>query len=229
MSRSLRRRRKRVVPLVAQSHPNLPITEQFRLIRTNLMFSLVDNDKKLLMVTSPEPGDGKSTVAANLSIVLAQQGKQVLLVDTDLRKPSVHHTFNVSNLNGLTNSLTKEITVEEGIRKTIIPNLFILTSGPVPPNPSELLSSKCMEKTIEKLKYQFDYIVFDTPPVLSVTDPQIIANICDGVMLVVVSGKTHKDKALRAKELLDKAKSNLIGVIVNGVQTTKSEYYERYS
>lgn len=229
MSRRKKKNEKRVIPLVAHSHPKLPITEQYRLIRTNLLFSSVDKDIKLLMVTSPESGDGKSTTAANLAIVLAQQGKQILLVDTDLRKPSVHYTFNVSNLNGLTNVLTKEINLEEGILKTAIPNLFVLTSGPIPPNPSELLGSKCMEMTMEQLKDQFDYVVFDTPPVLAVTDPQIVANKCDGVVMVVSSGKTQKDKAVKAKELLEKAKSRLLGVVVNGVESKKREYYRQYS
>jgi len=226
---NLKKKRKRVVPLVAHNHPMLPVTEQFRLIRTNLMFSLVDNDKKVLMVTSPESGDGKSTIAANLAIVLAQQEKQVLLVDADLRKPTIHYSFNISNLYGLTSYLTKEITIDEGIRKTAIPNLYILPSGRIPPNPSELLSSKCMEKTIDELKGQFDFVVIDTPPVLSVTDPQIVANICDGVVLVVSSGKTQKDKALKAKELINNAKANLLGVIVNGVKSKKKEYYQQYS
>ncbi len=229
MSRRQRKSEKRIIPLVAHTHPKLPITEQFRLIRTNLLFSSVDKEIKLLVVTSPDSGDGKSTTAANLAIVLAQQGKQVLLVDTDLRKPSVHYAFKVSNLTGLTNILTREITLNEGIKSTVIPDLFVLTSGQIPPNPSELLGTKCMELLMEEMKNQFDYVVFDTPPILAVTDAQIIANKCDGVVLVVASGKTHRDKALKAKELLAKAKSHLLGVVVNGVGSKKSQYYRQYS
>lgn len=229
MNRRLKRNEKRLVPLVAHTHPKLPITEQYRLIRTNLLFSSVEKDIKLLVVTSPESGDGKSTTAANLAIVLAQQGKQVLLVDTDLRKPSVHYTFKASNLNGLTSVLTKERTLKEAIIKTSISNLFILTSGQIPPNPSELLGTKCMEMIMEEMKQQFDYVVFDTPPILAVTDAQIIANKCDGVVLVVASEKTHREKALKAKELLEKAKSCLLGVVINGVNSKKSDYYRQYS
>ena len=229
MSRRLKNKDRKTVHLIAHSHPKLPISEQFRSIRTNIQFSSVDKEIKSIVVTSPEPSDGKSTTAANLAIVLAQQGKHVLLVDTDLRKPSVHYTFNVSNMDGLTSVLTKGITLSEGISKTKVPNLDILTSGPIPPNPSELLDSKAMETMTEELKSMFDYIVFDTPPVLAVTDPQIMANKCDGIVMVVASGKTKKDRAVKAKELMEKAKSQFLGVIVNGVESKKSEYYRQYS
>jgi capsular exopolysaccharide synthesis family protein len=228
LSRRLKYKDRKTVPLIAHSHPKLPISEQYRSIRTNIQFSSVDKKIKSIIVTSPEPSDGKSTTAANLAIVLAQQGKHVLLVDTDLRKPSVHYTFNVSNMEGLTSVLTKRITLYEGITKTKIPHLDILTSGPIPPNPSELLDSKAMETMIEELKNRFDYIVFDTPPVLAVTDPQIMASKCDGIVMVVASGKTKKDRALKAKELLEKAQSQFLGVVVNGVESTNNEYYSKY-
>ena len=161
------------------------------------------------MVTSPEPSDGKSTTAANLAIVLAQQGKQVLLVDTDLRKPSVHYTFNVSNMIGLTSVLTKKFSLDRAILKTNVPNLEILTSGPIPPNPSELLNSNAMEIVVAQMNNIFDFIVFDTPPVLAVTDPQIIASKCDGVIMVIASGKTNKDRAMEAKILLEKVPDSI--------------------
>lgn len=127
-------------------HPYLPITEQYRLIRTNILFSSVDKEIKTILITSPDPAEGKSTTSANLAIVLAQQGKNVLLVDADLRKASVHYSFNISNMNGLTNILTRMTTTSETISKTHIPNLEVLPSGPIPPNPSELLNSDTMEK-----------------------------------------------------------------------------------
>lgn len=216
---------KKGVHLIAHSHPKLAVTEQYRLIRTNILFSSVDKAIQSLIVTSPDSSEGKSTTAANLAIVLAQQGKKVLLVDADLRKPTVHFTFNTSNIYGLTNVLTKEVNSWEAITKTYIPNLDILTSGPLPPNPSELLNSEAMELWIKEMNEQFDYVVYDTPPVLAVTDPQILANKCDGVVLVIASGKTRIDKTLKAKELLEKAKSHLLGVVVNGVDTGVSEYY----
>jgi capsular exopolysaccharide synthesis family protein len=228
LKRQVRNNKKRAVPLVAYSNPKLPISEQYRLIRTNIQFSSVDKEIKSIMVTSPEPGDGKSTTAANLAIVLAQQGKRVLLVDADLRKPSIHYTFRISNMEGLTSVLTRQIPLDEAISQTYIPNLSILTSGPIPPNPSELLSSNTMGNFMEDMLEQFDYVLFDTPPILAVTDAQIIANRCDGVIMVVASGKTNKDVALKGKELLEQAKSRILGVVVNGVKTTKSEYYSQY-
>ncbi len=216
---------RRAIQLNAFTNSKLPIAEQYRQIRTNIQFSSVDQEIKSIMITSPESGDGKSTTAANLAIVFAQQGKPVLLVDTDLRIPSVHFPFNVSNMNGLTSVLTKKISLEHAINNTFIPNLSILTSGDIPPNPSELLSSKSMGKLMEELKGKYEYIIYDTPPMLAVTDPQIIANKCDGVVMVVLSGKTQKEHALKAKELLESAKSRLLGVVVNGVESSNKEYY----
>src|SRR4051812_36367292 len=136
------------------------------------------------MVTSSGPSEGKSTTVSNLAVTFAQLGKKVLLVDADLRKPTVHHTFGVNNLFGFTTVLTKQRTLDKTILETEEKDLFILTSGPVPPNPAELLSSKSMEQFIEEAKQEFDYILFDTPPLLAVADPQILANLCDGSIMV---------------------------------------------
>ncbi len=227
LARKFKIRDKKIVDLIAFNKPNSPITEQYRLIRNNLNFASVDKEIKTITVTSPEPSDGKTTTSANLAIVLAQQGKTVVLVDADLRKPSVHYAFNVSNIDGLTSVLTKDISLVEAIFKTNIPNLDILTSGRIPPNPSELLDSKTMENIMEELKELYDFIIFDTPPILLVTDSQIMANKCDGVVLVVASGKTKKDQGMKAKELLQKANSQVLGVVVNGVRA-KGEYYGYY-
>ncbi|MBP2241870.1 capsular exopolysaccharide synthesis family protein [Cytobacillus eiseniae] len=226
MSRKLKR--KNSIPLITFNQPKGAISEQYRLIRTNIEFSSVDQEIKLISVTSPEPADGKSTTAANLAIILSQQGKQVLLVDADLRKPSIHFTFNVSNIDGLTNVLVKKEPLENVLSNSYIPNLCLLTSGPLPPNPSELLNSKMMDQLLRELRNKFDYVIFDTPPVLAVTDPQILANKCDGVVFVIYSGKTTKERAIKAKELLEKAKSQLLGVVVNGVDSKKNDYYGQY-
>jgi capsular exopolysaccharide synthesis family protein len=226
--RTQKNKGKKNIHLTAHDLPKSPISEQYRLIRNNLYFSSVDKEIKTIVVTSPEPSDGKSTTSANLSIVLSQQGKQVLLIDADLRKPTVHFAFNVSNLDGLTSVLAKEISLEEAIIKSYIPNLDILPSGPIPPNPSELLGSKSMEMVMEDLRESYDYIVFDTPPILAVSDSQVMANKCDGVIMVVASGKTKRDRALKAKDLLEKANSSLLGVIVNGVESKHSNYYGQY-
>lgn len=228
MSRKVGNNQKKNVHLISNYNPKSPITEQYRLIRSNLHFSSVDKEIKTIVITSPEPSNGKSTTSANLAVVLAQQGKQVLLVDTDLRKPTIHHTFKASNLDGLTSVLTKEISLLQAIAATQVPNLKILTSGPIPPNPSELLDSKSMEMIIEELKECFDYVIFDTPPILAFADSQIMANKCDGVIMVVSSGKTKKDRAMKAKYLLEKANALLIGAVVNGVKAKKGDYYYQY-
>lgn len=229
MSRGQKEKRKRGIPLIAHSNPREVITEQYRLIRSNIMFSAIDKKVKSIMITSSEPAEGKSTTAINLAIVLAQQGQQVLLVDADLRRPSIHYGFQVSNIRGLTSVLTRESELEDTIIRTHIPYLDILTSGTIPPNPSELLNSRSMENLIKVLNENYDFVVYDTPPILAVTDPQILANKCDGVVFVVASGKTHKERALKAKQLLQKAQSRILGVVLNGIETKKGEYYSEYS
>jgi capsular exopolysaccharide synthesis family protein len=208
--------------------PKSPISEQYRTIRTNIQFSSVDSEIKTIIITSAGPGEGKSTTAANLAVVFAQQGKKVLLVDSDLRKPTVHHTFRMNNLFGFTTVLTKQKTLENTVLETEEKDLFILTSGPVPPNPAELLSSKSMEQFIEEAKGMFDYIIFDTPPLLAVADPQIIASQCDGSILVVFSERTVIDQAIKGKELLENAHSKLLGVVLNHKEIQKNDYYYYY-
>ncbi|MGE8017825.1 CpsD/CapB family tyrosine-protein kinase [Peribacillus frigoritolerans] len=229
MSRKLKHKDKKPVNIIAHNNPKSPITEQYRLIRTNIQFSSIDQEMKTIVVTSSEPNDGKSTTAANLAVVLAQEGKQVVLVDADLRKPAVHYAFNLSNIQGLTSVLTKQTNLGKAIAKTDVPNLDILTSGPIPPNPTELLNSKAIEIAIAELKGTYDYIIVDTPPVLVVADSQVVANRCDGVILVVASGKTNKQSAVKAKELITKANTTLLGVVLNGIDMDNSNYYYYHS
>lgn len=214
--------------LIAMTNPKSPISEQYRTIRTNIEFSQVDREIRTIMVSSTGPGEGKSTTVANLATVFAQQGKQVLLIDADLRKPTVHYTFRMQNTTGLTNVLTKQLTLKEAIYKSKIPNLFILPSGPIPPNPAELLGSKMMKELLGETKEEFDVILFDTPPVLAVTDAQILSNQCDGTILVVSSGRTENDAALKGKELLEKANANVIGVVLNNKKLKEGNYYYYY-
>ncbi|WP_409306095.1 CpsD/CapB family tyrosine-protein kinase [Peribacillus sp. SCS-155] len=214
--------------LITRLNPKSPISEQFRTIRTNIQFSSIDNDLQTLLVTSAGPGEGKSTTASNLAVVFAQQGKHVLLVDTDLRKPTTHYTFNITNTFGLTNVLTKQMELTDAVNQTEENNLYILTSGPIPPNPAELLGSKAMEQFIEKAKMEFDLIIFDTPPVMAVADAQILSNSCDGTVLVVSSGKTEKESILKAKELLSTANGKLLGVVLNNKKTQDNNYYYYY-
>jgi len=214
--------------LITAIAPKSPISEQYRTIRTNIQFSSVDEEVRAIMVTSSGPAEGKSTTVANLAVTFAQQGKKVLLVDSDLRKPTVHHTFGVDNLFGFTNVLTKQRTLEKTIVETDEPNLYVLTSGPIPPNPAELLSSKSMEQFIADVKQEFDYVLFDTPPLLAVADPQILANQVDGTILVVFSERTEIEQAKKAKELLANAQSKLLGVVLNHKEVKSGDYYYYY-
>ncbi|MBO0961031.1 CpsD/CapB family tyrosine-protein kinase [Neobacillus sp. MM2021_6] len=214
--------------LITMVDSKSPISEQYRTIRTNIQYSTVDKNVRTLMVTSSGPGEGKSTTVANLAVTFAQQGKKVLLVDADMRKPTVHYTFNQTNTFGLTSVLTKQLPLEEAISETSVENLFVLTSGPIPPNPSELLSSKSMEQIFQTSEKLFDIILFDTPPLLAVTDAQILSNRCEGTVLVVYSGKTEKEQMIKAKELLDSAQSKLLGVVVNHKRIQDTNYYYYY-
>ncbi|HWO77450.1 MAG TPA: CpsD/CapB family tyrosine-protein kinase [Bacillus sp. (in: firmicutes)] len=214
--------------LITHINPRSPIAEQYRTMRTNIQFTQVDQTIRSLMVTSSGPAEGKSTTVANLAVVFAQQGKKVLVVDADMRKPTVHYTFRLNNTLGLTNILTKQATLEEAINDSLIENLFVMTSGPVPPNPAELLGSSAMENLLAELYKQFDLVIFDTPPVLAVTDAQILANQCNGTILVVSSGKTEIDYANKSKELLLNAKGKLLGVVLNNKKDKKGAYYYYY-
>ncbi|RVT63851.1 CpsD/CapB family tyrosine-protein kinase [Niallia taxi] len=214
--------------LVAKFDPKSPISEQYRTIRTNILYSSVDEEIRSIMITSSGPGEGKSTTTANLAIVFAQQGKTVLLVDADLRKPTVHYTFKLTNTTGLTSILTNQTELMEAVNKTDESNLFVLPSGPIPPNPSELLGSKSMQYFMERALEEFDLIIFDTPPVLAVTDAQILGNLCQGSVLVVSSGKTEKENLLKTKELLTATNGRLLGVVLNNKKIDKKGSYYYY-
>ncbi|MFP9130277.1 CpsD/CapB family tyrosine-protein kinase [Niallia sp. BSM11] len=214
--------------LIAKYDPKSPISEQYRTIRTNILYSSVDEEIRSLMVTSSGPGEGKSTTTGNLAVVFAQQGKTVLLIDADLRKPTVHYTFKLTNTTGLTSVLTNQIDIKEAVNKTDEENLFVLPSGPIPPNPSELLGSKAMHNFMEQALEEFDLIIFDTPPVLAVTDAQILGNLCQGSILVVSSGKTEKDALIKTKELLTSTNGKLLGVVLNNKKIDKKGSYYYY-
>src|SRR5690606_27467832 len=179
--------------LIAKTAPKSPITEQYRTIRTNIQFSAVDTPIRSLMVTSAGPSEGKSTTASNLAVVFAQQGKKVLIVDADLRRPTLHFTFGFTNTIGLTNVLTRQIHINESIRTTDVENLYFMPSGPIPPNPAELLGSATMDQLISDLYEMFDLVIFDVPPVLAVADAQVLGNQVDATILVVSSGLTERE------------------------------------
>ncbi|MBU8686474.1 CpsD/CapB family tyrosine-protein kinase [Priestia megaterium] len=214
--------------LISYQRPKSPISEQYRTLRTNIQFSNVDRNIRSIMVTSSVQEEGKSTTAANLAVVFAQQEKRVLFVDADLRKPTVQYTFQLENHIGLTNVLTKQTTLDSVVQQSFIANLWVLTSGPIPPNPTELLGSQAMEDLLADMYNQFDVIIFDTPPILPVADAHILANQCHGSVLVIKSDVVKKDAALKTKDILENAKGKLLGVVLNQKKQPKDVQYYYY-
>ncbi|WP_029192463.1 CpsD/CapB family tyrosine-protein kinase [Paenibacillus harenae] len=211
--------------LITERNPTSPISEGYRVLRTNIEFSTINHKLQIIMVTSSKPGEGKSTTCANLAITFAQANKRVLVIDADLRKPAQHRIFSISNHIGLTTALFNQQELQDVIQHTNTENLSIIAAGPTPPNPSELLSSKQMAALLEKVRETFDVIIIDTPPIMSVTDAQIVATQSDGVVLVISSGKVEKEVALKAKASLEHVQANLIGVVLNNINRNHSESY----
>lgn len=228
MARKKKQSNSRIRHLITKLNPRSPISEQYRTIRTNIQFASVDDELHSILITSSGSNEGKSTIAANLAVVYAQQGKKVLLIDSDMRKPSVHYTFRLDNLRGLSSVLIGENSLTQVVEHGGEENLDIIPSGPIPPNPSELLASKRMKVFIKEAKEDYDLVIFDTPPVLAVTDAQVLANIVDGMLLVVRSGQTEKEAAIKAKQALEPAKAKLLGTVLNDREkkgTTNYYYY----
>lgn len=218
----------RTSEIITIKDPKSPVSEAYRTLRTNIQFSSLDNKIQTILITSSGPSEGKTTTSTNLGVTLAEGGKKTIIIDCDQRKPKVHKLLGLSNQVGLSNLLIGEVTFDAAAFLTGIDNLYVLPAGTKPPNPSELLSSEKMHKFIDSLKGKFDYIILDTPPVIMVTDAQILSKYADGCILVVASGEANKDAVKKAKELLEKVKAKLIGVVINKVDTTTSGYYGRY-
>lgn len=214
--------------LVTIEHPKSVISESYRTLRTNIHFSSFDKRIKTIVVTSSVPGEGKSTICANLAIVMAENGYKTVLIDCDQRSPRLHKLFNTSNEKGLSDFLVGNIQFSEAVQKTEIPNLNIITSGTKPPNPSELVASEKMKKFIEDLKETYDYIILDTPPVIIVTDAQLLSTYADGCVLVVASSEVEKAAAVKAKELLEKVNAKILGVVLNKMDVKLKDYYGYY-
>lgn len=215
--------------LITVTKPNSVIAEQFRTIRTNIQFSMIDKELKTLLFTSSGPFEGKSTVAANIASVFADQGKRVCLIDADMRKPTISKTFNLSNQVGLSNLITtRDMNINDCIQRVEEAGLDIITSGPIPPNPSELLNSNRMNEVIKELEQEYDLVLFDMPPVVSVTDAQIMATKTDGVVFVVRRGIAYTDDVKHAKELLDMVHANVLGVVFNGAEKKTDRSYAYY-
>lgn len=218
-------------PLISMVNPKSPVSEAYRLMRTNIEFSAIDERLQVIMATSATPGEGKSTTISNLAIVYAQADKRVLLIDADMRKPTMHHTFRISNRVGLSTVLSRQCDPDEGVQRTAVPNLYVMGSGPIPPNPSEMVGSQRMITMLEEFRKQFDIILIDTPPVLAVTDAQLTATRSDGVIMVLDSGAVKREAAIKAKQQLEQVNARLLGVVLNNVKRNKQEgyYYYYYS
>lgn len=216
--------------LITVSNPRSPISESYRTLRTNIDFSSIDEKLQVIMVSSAGPGEGKSTTITNLAVTFAQSERRVVLVDADLRKPTAHHTFTISNRWGLSSVISKQCSLEEAIQMSDIPNLDVLTSGAIPPNPAEMMASKKMTALIEQLREMYDIVLIDTPPLLAVTDAQIIATKSDGVILVIDQGNVKRDIAMKAVKNLENVNARMLGVVLNNVKRKASEeaYYYYY-
>jgi len=212
--------------LFAWHRPKSKEAESYRAVRTALYFSTRGQGRTLIQVTSPNQGDGKSTLAANLAVSIAQSGKNVLLVDADLRRPHVGRLFGVTNPVGFAAVLGGLAEPNEAICPTLVPGLSILPAGTTPPNPSELLTGPRLREVLEWLRERYDYVIVDTPPLLAVTDPGVVASQVDGVIMTVRPTKKNRVEAKRAKEILSNLGVNIFGVVVNALDHTRS--YESY-
>ena len=209
---------------VMEKAPKSIDAEAYRSLRSNIEYSSFDDEYRVIVVTSSVPGEGKSTTAGNLAIALAQSGNKVLLVDCDMRKPSIHKKFKISNAAGTAELLLRKKLFEEVANK-YNENLTIITAGKIPPNPSEMLASRAMTAFIEEMKKEFKYIILDTPPLQAVTDAQVLSTKADGVLLVVRAGSTKKELVSNSVDLIKKVHGKVIGTVLNGVENKKNNYY----
>ena len=220
--------------LVAYAEPKSAAAEAYRTLRTNITFASPDKPVHVIMATSTSPDDGKSTTIANLAITFAASGAATVLVDADLRRPHLHTIFGLPNEQGLTTLVVDMARGTTGgiggnppsipLQSTQVANLQVLTSGPVPPNPSEILASQRMTELLDMLRGKADYVLIDTPPIIAVTDAGVLASKVDGVLLVVNAGKTKRELAIKARDMLKQVNANIIGVVLNNAQVDKSAY-----
>lgn len=218
--------------LVTVAHPRSIIAEAYRDLRTSLSFARLDGKVRSLVITSAGPGEGKSTTVANLAVTMAQAGHSVIVVDADLHRASLDRQFGLSNQFGLTNALFDPDNYQLYVRSTAVERLRVLTSGPLPPNPSELLGSERMRQLLATLEKTYDFVIIDTPPIGSVSDALVLSPRVDGVVLVVHAGGLPRDVVKRAKSKLDQANAQILGVVLNKVDIEREQpyyYYYNYS
>jgi capsular exopolysaccharide synthesis family protein len=200
--------------LVTYSQPESLISEQFREIRTNMKF-INNSDNKIFLITSPQNGEGKSTTLSNLAVSIAKQKEKILIIDANLREPLLHTIFKIPNEIGLTNVLTGNAAFEKAIYKTEISGLEVLTSGSTSFNPAELLETKRMKELLKSISENYDIVLIDAPSILKSTETRVLANQCDGVVLVLNRGKTEIEKAIESKKILELAQAKIVGAILN--------------
>ena len=210
--------------IISYNNPKSVISEQYRTIRTNIEYSNVDQDKKTILVTSSDKNEGKTTTVSNLAVSFANLNKKILLIDCDLRNPSIHKMFRLNNIYGLTDILAKDRAVDKCIQETELENLYVLTAGATPPNPAEILSSEKMKNLIEDLKNIYDYIFIDTPPIGLVTDAGVLSSFIDGVVLVVKSESVEKKYLEETKKKLDAVDARILGAILNSYKSEQKDY-----
>lgn len=210
--------------LIAHNDLKNPATEAYRVIRTSIQFAQAGKELKTLAVTSCTPNEGKSMTVANLAVVLTQAGKSVLLLDCDMRNPTVHKNFGLSNKLGLSSCISMDTPLSAAVQATKVDNLYALTSGVIPPNPSELLGSEQMKNVLQRAKEQYDYVLIDTPPVMPVTDALIVSRFVDGMILVIASAEIKVEMARDVKNQLVNAGANILGVVLNKVRSEHHGY-----
>jgi capsular exopolysaccharide synthesis family protein len=218
----------RQYPLLLQSQSNSSVAEAFKTLRTNIRFSINGSEPKVILVTSAEKGEGKSTTTANLAAAYALENKRVIMIDADLRKPTLHHFFGKTNRIGLSNLLVQQCSLEEAVWDTGIPGLMMMGSGTIASHPTEMLGSERMKALIQKLGQSFDIVLIDSPPVIMFSDAQILAAQCDGVLMVINCGRVKSGAAKKAKEQLDFVGARILGAILNNVKKYDEDFQYYY-
>ncbi len=214
--------------IVTQNDPKSPVSEAYRSLRTAFQLSTFTTQPKTIMVTSTVPGEGKTTTAVNMAVTFADSGMKVLVIDTDLRRPHAHHVLNIERGPGLADVLREGLDPKSVIRETGVENLYAISSGRVPPNPSELIGSDTMKDLLDTLGKEFDIVICDAPSLLVVTDPVVLSTGVDAVVLVVSVNNARRETILRGKKLLDTAQANVVGAVLNGLEATRRNYYYYY-
>ncbi|HET7875178.1 MAG TPA: CpsD/CapB family tyrosine-protein kinase [Methylomirabilota bacterium] len=214
--------------LIAESAPKSQAAEAYRTLRTNIQFTALDRPVRTVVITSTVPEEGKTTTAANFAVVTAQTGSRVCLVDTDLRRPTLHQIFELHNERGLTNALVEGLAFAKVAQATRVPNLWVVTSGPLPPVHGELVGSKRMHDLLEGAAADFDLIICDSPPVMAVSDAVALSAQCDGVVLVVRVGGAAAETVRRTAEQIESVNGRILGVLLNRADTRRDGYYTDY-